>query len=159
MPPLAASTKRRVSVAMPDRRCRKLRAVRSAVSISAAEPRTSATTVPGSTAGAVLVDDGDLHRRIELTKRFRGDVEPGEHARRLDDDLAAAAAGGVDRGLGRDVAPTEIFRQGAPHDAPIDRRIERFERDALHASRTGAPSAGASSTSTCSASETSVSIC
>ncbi len=47
MVPPVASTNRRVSVAIPERRCRKLSAVRSAVSIAAAVPRTSATTVPG----------------------------------------------------------------------------------------------------------------
>ena len=48
MRPPAASTNRRVSVAMPERRCRKLSAVRSAVSSAAAAPLTSAATAPVS---------------------------------------------------------------------------------------------------------------
>ena len=56
MRPPAASTNRRVSVAMPDSRCRKLSAVRSAVSIAPAEPRTLGDDVARRAAIAVARD-------------------------------------------------------------------------------------------------------
>ena len=62
MRPPAASTNRRVSVAMPERRCRKLSAVRSAVSISAAAPAHLGDDGAGLAAIAVAMPERDRAR-------------------------------------------------------------------------------------------------
>ena len=67
---------------MPLRRCRKLSAVRSAVSSAAALPVTNAIGSLACTREPSAQSDFDHHRRIELAKGFGGDVEPGDHQRR-----------------------------------------------------------------------------
>ena len=147
-PPLA-STNRRVSVAIPERRCRKLSAVRSAVSIGAARPRSSATTSPGWQRSPSCDAERNRAAGIELTKRLGGDVDPGEDAWRLREDDAPGAHVGSDGRIRRHVSPAEIFGERAPDGLAIERRLERLERNRLH--RRGSPacdSAGASSTHT-----------
>ena len=98
MRPPAASTKRRVSVAMPDSRCSRFSAVRSArqhragraadlgddVAVDTADCRRAVTTV-------------NTHRGIELPERLGRDVEAGDDAVALGHDLAARAQLRVDR--------------------------------------------------------------
>ena len=124
MRPPAASTNRRVSVAIPERRCRKLSAVRSAVSIAAAVPRSSATTSPGAQRSpSARCDCEPCSRRIELPERLGGDLEPGDHARATSrGSRRARAAAGGDRRLGRDIAPAEILGERAADDLAVERR-------------------------------------
>ena len=75
-----ASTKRRVSVATPDKWRAKFSAVRSAVRIEASGPLTSAATVPGHEVGPVgqVPLHGDLG--VDLGEGLVHAGSPGEHA-------------------------------------------------------------------------------
>ena len=109
--------------------------MRSAVSSGRASPSTTAITVPGWQNDAVAVVHGEHDRRIELAEDLGGDVEPGDDARRLGQERAAAARLGRHGGVGGDVAPAEVLGQRAPDRLAVVRRIERAERLRLHAGR------------------------
>ncbi len=64
-----------------------------------------------------------LDVRIELTEGLDGDIEPREHAIGLDQKDAARATAGGNRGVGRDVAGTQIFLERPAHDVTIVFRI------------------------------------
>ena len=76
----AASTKRRVRVATPERWHTKLRAVRSAVSTDASGPATVPSTWPAVTASPSAAVPAALHRRVDLGERLGGAVGAGQHA-------------------------------------------------------------------------------
>ena len=98
-------------------------AVRSAVSIDAAGPRTLGDDVAGLAAIAVRRAHGvKTHAGIELAERLGGDVEAGDDAGALGEDDAAGAQRRRDGRLGRHVAPAEILGERAPHDLAIERR-------------------------------------
>ena len=137
MRPPAASTNRRVSVAMPDSRCRKLSAVRSAVSSAPRGPSTSAIDVARRRSGRRRrADASNTHGRIELAERLARDVEAGDDAAALGEERrrARAASAGTVASVVTSPAPT-ILGQRAPHEVAIERRVERRERHGSCASR------------------------
>ena len=124
VPPLA-STKRRVSVAIPDSRWRKFKAVRSAVNSAVAKPATVATPIARRAALAVAAVAIDRHVRIQLPKGFGRDIQASQHARGLDDDHAPGVDLGRHNRFGRHVAPPQIFGERSPDDLMIECRIQR----------------------------------
>jgi len=72
---------------------------------------------------SVVLSKPRLDIGIELTEGFDGDIEPREHAVRLDEKYAARAAVGGNRCVGRDVAGAQIFCERAAHDVTIVFRI------------------------------------
>ena len=147
-PPAAASTKRRVSVAMPDSRCRKLSAVRSAVSIAPPRRGLRRRRRPART-DRRRTATRRTHGGIELPERLGRHVKAGDHARRLREDDAARARSSTDRRFRRDVAPSEIFGQ---RPRTISRyspdRAARTARSSCRRSLGPAMSARTSATST-----------
>ena len=111
----------------PDRRCRKLSAVRSAVSIAAAAPRTSATTAPARS-GPRRGTERELHAGIELAERLGGDVEARNHAAALGEDARRARADRQSTVASVVTSPQpEILGERAAHELAIERRVERLE--------------------------------
>ena len=107
MRPAAASTKRRARVAMPESRCRKLSAVRSAVS-SAARGADDLGDLrrPAAHASPSRVSAVTRTRGVELPEGLERDVEAGEHAvGAFTRKTPRARDVGGDRRVGRDVAP------------------------------------------------------
>ena len=76
----AASTKRRVRVATPERWHTKLRAVRSAVSTDASGPATVPSTWPAGDRVAVGGVPAAVHGRVDLGEGLGAAVGPGQHA-------------------------------------------------------------------------------
>ena len=68
-----------------------------------------------------------------MAERLRCDVEAGNDARRLGKQHAARVLLITDHPLRRDVAGAQIFGQCLTDDLAIGARVERFERNGLHA--------------------------
>ena len=146
MRPPAASTNRRVSVAMPDSRCRKLSAVRSAVSSAAADAAHFGDDV--ARRAALAVGACDCERRTAGSSCRNASTATSRPARRSRDlarNTPRARCRRIDRRLGRDVAPAEILGERAADDLAIERR-DRAARTARVFMRrvSGTVSAGAS---------------
>ena len=98
--------------------------------------------------GAVSMRDTDGHRRIQLAKRFRCDVEAGNDTRVT--WRAARRAPAARRPITPRVVTSpepKIFGQRLPDDLAIDAWVERFERNGLHAGGASANVRLASATS------------
>ena len=108
---------------MPDRRCRKLSAVRSAISRAAGRADDSGDLVAGRAPVAVVLWKRDLDSRIDLTERLDGDVEAGQHAVDLDEKHAARATVGGDGRLRRDVAGADVLVERPADDVTIVFRV------------------------------------
>ena len=118
--PPDASTKRRVSVAMPDSRCRKLSATRSAVSSARAGPRTSPMTVPGSHAAPSSTRARQHGRRIDELEGRGGDRQASDDERDFASSTPWPRAPARHGGLRRDVARADVLGQRAADEIAID---------------------------------------
>ena len=125
--PAAAATQRRAPVAIPDRRWRKFKAVRSALSSATARPSTVAITSPAPHDSPIPAPRADDGLRIALPEHLGRDLDPGQHARLLRAQLAAAALVSGHRRGRRHVAAPEVLRESAAHDVPIVDGVERRE--------------------------------
>ena len=88
--PSAAATNACVSVAMPDRCCRKFSAVRSPASSAAAGPRTDATTPPGAIGSP---SDTFMRTRVRQSKRVNtASTTPSPHTTARSRAMISASA-------------------------------------------------------------------
>ena len=112
---------RAVLVATPDSRPRKFSAVRSAVRMPRAEPSTRSTGPPSrhSPSGA---EPRDGRVGIEPQEHGLGDLEPGDHPRRLLRDRRDAARRGVDGGFGGRVAVADVLGERAIDQVGVGRQ-------------------------------------
>ena len=94
---------------MPDMRCRKLRAVRSAASRLRPGPVTSATSSPWHHLLAVAGVGDELDGRIDAVKHRLGHRQPGDHPRSLDDHLTGQAEVYWQRGFARRIPATNVL--------------------------------------------------
>ena len=114
--PSTARTQRAVSVATPDRRCRKFSAVRSAASSARASPVARSTAAGGSRQTPSGPSRSSSHGGIERAERRLRGVEPEDDAGRLLRDRRDGARAGRDRRLARDVAVADVLGERAPHE-------------------------------------------
>ena len=130
--PSTASTKRRVSVAIPDRRPRRLSAVRSPVRTARVRPEMRASSVGCSKRSPSCRGRRDGDVRVERPEDGFDRRQAADDARLLEQQPGGTRRVRGDRGLGRHVAAADVLG-------------ERDERDALeiellgydHRSRTG----------------------
>ncbi len=117
--PATASTNRAVSVAMPESRCTKFKATRSAVSIPRAGPRKRSKVCPlaacwpsslcalNLNGGGNLLENRLRHRQTANDQRFAGRHDGARHRLRRHG------------GQGGRIARADIFAQGLAHDFKI----------------------------------------
>ena len=114
-PPLAA-TNCRVSVAIPERCCRKLSAVRSADSSARACPTHLTDNAPGAHSSLVLAVNVAAVASIDLRERFHRHVEAGQRQRRFREEDAACAIVLSDDRVGGEVARADVLRERLPYE-------------------------------------------
>ena len=119
MRPPAASTNRLAFVAMPDKCCKKLRAVRSPISSVLPRPTTSPIVSPAAIRLAVFFLQRGLDSRLDLAESLDRHFEAGNHACGLRQEDAAGSLVGANRGTGCHVAPADVFGERAPDDVAI----------------------------------------
>ena len=143
MRPAAASTKRAVSVAMPESRCRKFSATRSAVSSARARPVTSATVSPASQRAPSPQRTREDRIGVELPEGRLGDPDAGDDQRRLGDDDAARLHRRVHRGRAGDVAAADVLGEG-----PGDQVAHQLWRRPVRCAHAAPPGAGGGANAT-----------
>ena len=102
---------------MPERRWRKLRAVRSPVRMAATGPVSRARTVPGRRLRAFLHLGFKNQARIHLAKNPGGQRQAGHHQVLLGPDVGLALKVRRNQGLGGDVADPQVLFQGQVDEA------------------------------------------
>ena len=107
---------------MPERRWRKLRAVRSPVRMAATGPLSRASTVPGAASGAFLHLGLENQFRVHLMKNPGGHGQAGDHQVLLGPDVGLAHEVRGNKGLGGDVARAQVLFQGQVDEAVKVRR-------------------------------------
>ena len=114
--PSAAATNACVSVAMPDRCCRKFSAVRSPASSAAAGPRTVATTPPAAIGSP---SDTFMRTRVRQSKRVKtASTTPSPHTTARSRAMISASASCVS-------SITEAVVDVAAADVLLQRQVEQ----------------------------------
>ena len=119
-----AATQRAASVATPDRRCRKFRAVRSAVSRAAAWPRTAITS-PRSRQTPSAVSRSHRTSGSSTAEGALDDRQPEHDPRRLLNDQSLSLALRGHRRRGGHIPGADVLGQCPPYDR-VDARPQSF---------------------------------
>lgn len=117
MIPSTAATKRAVTVATPDRRCTKFRAVRSAVS-TALVVRQAGHYLSRGKWGTIVQPGPIIHSHTAVVESVAVGRHAAEHTRLLCQQGDGAAVPDRHQSTGREVALTDIFGQCGGNRAP-----------------------------------------